>query len=62
MVVFNLFEGPGMSDHAKGGGLTGALISGAIFMIPTVALYRARELFSPQAAKVIEEQDVPKIK
>ncbi|MDG1204974.1 MAG: hypothetical protein P8N51_06345, partial [Pseudomonadales bacterium] len=55
MVVFNLLEGPGMSDHAKGGGLVGALISGLIFMIPTIALYRARELFRDQGKRVLGE-------
>jgi hypothetical protein len=59
MVVFNLFEGPGMSDHAKGGGLIGAVISGAIFMIPTVALFRARGLFT-QAVEVSKEQAATK--
>ena len=39
MVVFNLI-------NEKGGGIQGALISGVIFAIPTIALFRARRLFS----------------
>lgn len=38
MVVFNLI------DH-RGGGIVGALISGLIFMLPTIALWRAKPLW-----------------
>ena len=57
MVVFNLFQGPGMSDEPKGGGIVGALISGAIFMVPTIALYRARALFNDETSKSAEEEN-----
>ena len=40
MVVFSLIGGDG-----RGGGWIGALIAGSLFMVPTVALYRARSLF-----------------
>ena len=57
MVVFNLFQGPGMSDEPKGGGIVGALISGAIFMVPTIALYRARALFNDDTSKSADEEN-----
>ena len=43
MMVFNLIEGP--AGEAPDGGMIAALISGAIFMIPTVALWRCKEKF-----------------
>ena len=44
MVVFNLIEGP--AGEGRGGGVIGAIVTGAVFMLPTVALWRARELFT----------------
>jgi hypothetical protein len=46
-----------MSDEPKGGGIVGALISGAIFMVPTIALYRARALFGDDASLSAEEEN-----
>ena len=43
MVVFNLIEG-------AGGGVIGAIISGTVFMLPTIAMYRAKALFRGPAA------------
>ena len=46
MAVFNLVEGPVEAGvRARGGGITAAVISAVVFMIPTVALWRARGLF-----------------
>ena len=46
MVVFNILEGPLSGEgESRGGGWLGALITGALFMLPTVALWRARPLF-----------------
>lgn len=45
MVVFNIISGPEFGDN-RGGGLVGAVITGIIFMLPTVALWRARGAFS----------------
>ncbi len=41
MVVFNLLEG------GKGGGPIAALISGGLFLIPTIALWRSKTRFQP---------------
>lgn len=44
MVVFNLIE-------TKGGGPVAALVSGGIFLIPTIALWRAKALFQSPPEK-----------
>ncbi|MEO2178342.1 MAG: hypothetical protein ABGY96_30210 [bacterium] len=47
MVVFNLLQAPmeGVAERARGGGPIAAAVSAVVFMIPTVALWRARDLF-----------------
>lgn len=49
MVVFNLIEGADGSE-SRGGGVIGAIISGTVFMLPTIAMYRAKALFRESAA------------
>jgi len=43
MVVFSLLRGAEAEDR----GITGALISGGLFMLPTIALWRAKSKFQP---------------
>jgi hypothetical protein len=51
MVVFNVISGPEFGDN-RGGGPWAAVISGIIFSVPTIALWRARNAFgnSPDTA------------
>ena len=44
MVVFNLISGP--EGNSRGGGPIAALVSGVIFMTPTILLFRAKSLFA----------------
>ncbi len=43
MVVFNIING-------RGGGYIAALVAGLLFLVPTIALWRARPLFQEQEA------------
>ena len=45
MLVWNLLD-------PRGGGWMAGLIAGAVFLVPTVALWRARDLFGTRAAGV----------
>jgi len=44
MVVWNLI-------HVQGAGWVGGLIAGLVFLVPTIALWRARALFGKVASK-----------
>ena len=49
MVIWNI-------DHEKGGGLVAGLIAGAVFAIPMVALWHARERFSLETPQRVEAE------
>ena len=42
MVVFNLLEGP---NGGRGGGPIAALVTGTVFLVPTIALWLAKDKF-----------------
>ena len=44
MAVFNIIGGP-ENEGSRGGGPIAAVISGLVFLVPTVLLFRARSLF-----------------
>ncbi len=60
MVVFSLLRGFGPDAEAGAGqrALIGAAISGGIFLFPTIALWRSRELFQGGSADQMEVVEV----